>query len=738
MTLIDLTDALSPNEEPSLSPLLPPSPPSFPLLPPTAGTVAVALDVPIPTHDGLLRATKYLRDAILIANDDASTTLLTRAKRWAEVLTTDPTYAHGVVAFAATDLAKRVVDAKDGHAVRQILVQDSLAKAVFNSFGLAPPFVAAPLPPPPPQLKKAEISKTITTQKTTTTTSTVTTSSVMINKTSAIVPAPVAPRTTTPPKATTTTATTTNAQTHPMRAFYQSLRNANFKANFQLPRLLNLLTKHLGQARNTRKTSLELFVGGKTQIGKTKSIGVVGLAARTLNHPCIVIVPTMKGAQDILAKCQRDHPQRQNDFCLLGSNSFGGIAPGALRGYKGDLFFVNHLASGGVLIVPYLKHALDRLHRILNMPSIKSLLVHRPFVLNIDESDEVCWVDPEETNQREYLVHLLIVGDNGVPPPAIVVRTSATLLPNLAVACRDESNSGVTRELLPVTDHAGDDGEYAGLRDMAPMILTDPTTGESRPVFLDDDATPLNKTNAYVSPLILAFIKAGCEEDPDDGLVVAVTDPYVNAQGGLRDQAAHLEFEVGYGKAAVAAYSASLNVYRINGVEHVIEGADARRMSVDEFITRVRTAMSVAMPIILLGYNAINRGLSLRTDTIVPTHIVVALQPGQSVERVVQTLGRGTGNFRGLQRHPVRVLTWRKDYELALKYAGSTEDMQARMAEDQGLGFLGAAAATMSGMSGGLRETPRPVAKRKLGLKDELLRLSEEMDEEGEKRGRFD
>jgi hypothetical protein len=76
-------------------------------------------------------------------------------------------------------------------------------------------------------------------------------------------------------------------------------------------------------------------------------------------------------------------------------------------------------------------------------------------------------------------------------------------------------------------------------------------------------------------------------------------------------------------------------------------------------------------PIAVFGYTMLFRGISVRSSTRVPTHIIVCLSKGLSTEKVVQAVGRSTGDFKALLElngfNAVKVLCPESDFQAVIE-----------------------------------------------------------------------
>ena len=85
----------------------------------------------------------------------------------------------------------------------------------------------------------------------------------------------------------------------------------------------------------------------------------------------------------------------------------------------------------------------------------------------------------------------------------------------------------------------------------------------------------------------------------------------------------------------------------------------------------------------VIGYNLITRGVSVRSNRRVPTHLVLALGKGMSIDKMAQAMGRATyGNGKALLEPfggHVIVLTYAQDFDSAQAYPHLLQEVKNRV-----------------------------------------------------------
>jgi len=99
----------------------------------------------------------------------------------------------------------------------------------------------------------------------------------------------------------------------------------------------------------------------------------------------------------------------------------------------------------------------------------------------------------------------------------------------------------------------------------------------------------------------------------------------------------------------------------------------SKERTISEVLAELNKEFGLGMPVFVFGYWKLCRGLSIRSLRRVPTHFVIFLGNGISIENYTQALGRGT--FNGIDsvlkkngHAHVTVLTSKDDFNGAKKY----------------------------------------------------------------------
>lgn len=133
------------------------------------------------------------------------------------------------------------------------------------------------------------------------------------------------------------------------------------------------------------------------------------------------------------------------------------------------------------------------------------------------------------------------------------------------------------------------------------------------------------------------------------GLILVGTCTGVDRDRNIFQQAAKVQDLFGAGGRefiSVAAHAGKI-FYRLPDHRYGYES----KMSIDdfgEFLSAIdeEKTLGFKIPVVVFGYHALKRSTSWRSDTRVPTHLIMYHRKGQSIENVCQAAGRATFNGR--------------------------------------------------------------------------------------------
>ena len=115
----------------------------------------------------------------------------------------------------------------------------------------------------------------------------------------------------------------------------------------------------------------------------------------------------------------------------------------------------------------------------------------------------------------------------------------------------------------------------------------------------------------------------------------------------------------------------------------------SNQRKVSEVIAEFDSKYGLEMPIFVFGYSKMKRCISYRSSARVPTHIVLFMGQGHSVENLVQALGRATFTGKDLLEsnghESVTYLMGSQDAAVVTKHVAYVEEIQRRLDQNETL-----------------------------------------------------
>jgi len=170
-------------------------------------------------------------------------------------------------------------------------------------------------------------------------------------------------------------------------------------------------------------------------------------------------------------------------------------------------------------------------------------------------------------------------------------------------------------------------------------------------------------------------------------LVLDCTLPRVEVEGNVFQKAARLQdMYRSEGKEITVLVNVGMGVsYRFPGQKMGFSCRPTRKIGVVIQEIDASATYGLATPIFVFGYAKLRRVISYRSQLRVPTHIVLYLGNGHSVENLIQALGRATFNGKSLLEQnghshvtylmpekDVNVASAYGSYDMSQRYAGVT------------------------------------------------------------------
>jgi hypothetical protein len=468
-----------------------------------------------------------------------------------------------------------------------------------------------------------------------------------------------------------------------------------------------------------------LVLRGTPQAGKSSVKGVVIIICRLLKIPLVIVTNAVAESEDLTQKLQRfSSDSEEGSKRVLNIN---GPPDGTSK---------LNLREGGAVVVAATPKRIEKVNAMIEELQTK-------FVLIVDECDAMCQT-PDAHNLVEIQLKdlfdmnpclLLLISATTISVVTILVsqfkvdvevmrigesdqyvgieEIKPLMLDGKEVFLEDEDKKLNRKNGVPLDEEEEEDGSLAD-EDEAYIEIT-PTPTNACTLFADDTEYPppgdkkskscLPDTGPYV-PYTNAKVCALYEhalfsnENAVGVLLLDITVPIVNVPGNVFDKALGVhDIYRRRGKHIV------LVVFTGKGIFYRLPSERRDRMFwkckentvIGDVIQAIDCNKSLGLntPVFIFGFSKMNRGISFRSDSRVPTHLVCRLGKGYSVESVLQAFGRAAFNGRKVleengHSQVTAVLPWH-DFMTVKKYLICAEELDKRF-ED---GLRGKAALEM-------------------------------------------
>jgi hypothetical protein len=281
------------------------------------------------------------------------------------------------------------------------------------------------------------------------------------------------------------------------------------------------------------------------------------------------------------------------------------------------------------------------------------------FFLILDEADDYqrSAIDGPQTQIEQAHTELWVEGR-----PLIVAAVTATMLPLFT----SEMYESVTGEDVFITKQ----DDYSGVLDMVPFKDRD-----GHMIVIPPNA--LVPKNLFMCPELTRFYEAAAKTPK--ALLLDVISPRVTAEGNnvvrskkIQELFPHVCF--------VVVDGSNSRVLRPGHV-NFDEPRKLTDVKIGDVLDELDKEMPLA-PIFVLGYSKMERSISYRTSMRIPTHMSVNIGGTLAFERLIQTLGRGTGRHFPAG-HKVVVLSNGLDFDAARAYVRFQSKLVEKMKEDE-------------------------------------------------------
>jgi len=402
-----------------------------------------------------------------------------------------------------------------------------------------------------------------------------------------------------------------------------------------------------GQEPSENRQSRDMFAGGSTQSGKTQWKVAAAVAAHIMGVPCIVCTTKVDGMQSLAVKVLEmlAHIPEESRPPLLDIRGKLNCFREDRKESKDDRL-AKCFKMNGILMVNDTASAVEQAYKLVceckGSPYRTS--TQGNFVLIMDEADafqrtnHYLHESPESPIKLEAaLAHL------NAHKPLLNLYVSATLVPVFLKTIQTTDIS--TPPAIYFTQTNPDD--YIGATDLKPW-----EDEEGRQQFLVP--SEISKDGSYLCDKTDRM----CEQvfGLKRSLLLLITSPRVNAPGGLKDQVQRMQTLKGGKKAVFLQVDGTgITEYPPGAQEgHEFKHpkfADKAKVTISKVLEIVDKRYGMEIPVVIAGYNMMQRGDSFRSNGRVPTHIACALGQGMSVEKMVQVSCKSSNSLaRGVER----------------------------------------------------------------------------------------
>ena len=479
-----------------------------------------------------------------------------------------------------------------------------------------------------------------------------------------------------------------------VKATYRTLeRNDQIKVcKFDIMKLLNRADQHMVNYLSNQSGDAfrRMILGGKTQSGKAVSKATLSIQAHHRGFTTVIVTTSQINCTELVTKINNSvfNKDKTLPFAFTihgGLDKEGKTLKGQQKRAEKEIqkaFSLSNGAEGGIIVLNYGAAAqLVKVHKELCAMGSQ----RRPLLLILDEADEMFKHDFDQNLQEKSLEKLRCLA-------GLTIMITATPLP-LFIEMLDVTQEGhVPMEGGDVQVLiTGDD--YVSTNDL--QALKDETTGE--PLFIEPGE--LTFENCFIDGeegKVRTMYWDALQDQTKRSLLIDITDARVMADGGIFDKGGKIgQMFAEHEAVFIAAIGSGIwcrsvdpasptrgygNWKQLDKKVRNPRTEDQEPLTLDHAIRYVERVLKWNGPIVVLGYTAIFRGISIRSLTRVPSHLIVNLTNGLSMEKVVQAFGRGTGDFRRqLEANGfdcLKVLCQREDFDLVQRYPQMVQEFE--------------------------------------------------------------
>lgn len=405
------------------------------------------------------------------------------------------------------------------------------------------------------------------------------------------------------------------------------------QTNFDVESYVRAVIENIDAWKKDADAEHILYAGGATQSGKSAFKSVLILIAQRFGLAVVVVTKGVGESKDLTEKLLRQLTLQLNGHGVCKYMRSVSQFPGQKWASSLEDCINNH----GVIVTA---HTASQVNKVTN--AIRDVqeaaeaaggLNVPGFIVAFDESDDFQRreIDAPEKIQLEKAHERL--RDHG---PALQLNVSATLL-SLFGTAQETGNTIYPNQVFQTELGAN----YHGLLSAKAMVMS------GKKVFLEHGE--LGPANTYINSKVLHLCRAW-RDYGHGALGLLVCNPRVTAYGNILTMGSELHTKHGFGNTCIVA---------VSGSKMQVLGPNAAAWSESHFGDKKRFAkisdvlneldrsgsdhfVGLGVPIMVIGYSKMERCVSYRSHTRVPTHMLMSLGKALSIDRLVQAFGRAT------------------------------------------------------------------------------------------------
>lgn len=414
----------------------------------------------------------------------------------------------------------------------------------------------------------------------------------------------------------------------------------------------------LGQQPNVCQEK-NIIIAGRTQSGKSAVKAVLQSISHFLKIPLIVVTKGVDESIDLHKKLldfAQDTALNQKDIVVISSKKDG-------CGHKAKNDSIHTaLKNGGTIILADTHHQVYK-KACEGLKAYRREVPNGNFFLIIDEADAMFRTKDKSQQFEKALQNLRDMR------PSITTFISATPVPLLLCLvedCNDDDNVDSNANLALFSLEPSDD--YTGFEEVNPLRGIN-----GKDIFLHQNEVSVHSRYKDVPYTTEKFIML-CDNalyhhgNKKGILLLDVSCPRVKVDNNVFEKAERVQDYYRKREKNLIVIVMVGEGIAVKFPNKAMDRETWKRSLIGNVLQHIDDEYGLEMPIFIFGFSKICRGTSIRSNCRVPTHMNMHLSRGHNISTVIQTLGRVTGNGKGVLKHngfdSVTALTTRADYNI--------------------------------------------------------------------------